>query len=80
VFVAELDEAEHPGEETDRRRRSSLPELRTVETAYLSLDWHRAELPRRELTAWTTRGFDKRNAQAVRIDERQYAVAKSRLD
>ena len=80
VLLGDLLEAQHRGQESGRRRQIALPELRAVEAAHLMLGSHGAVVPGRERPAGRSGRLDERDAQPVRIDERQRALAEARLD
>ena len=58
----------------------ALPELRAVETAHLMFGLDGAVIPGRERPAGRAGRLDQRDAQSVRIDERQRPLAKPGLD
>ena len=74
------DEAEDLREHRGGGRGVALDDAGAVQAADLALDRYRAGLPRREAAADGGRRLDQRDAQAVRVDDRQRALAEPRLD
>ena len=74
------DEAEDLREHRGGGRGIALDDAGAVQAADLALDRHRAGLPRREAAPDGGRRLDQRDAQAVRVDDRQRALAEPRLD
>ena len=72
-------ETKHGGEKRRGECHITLEEPRGLETANLPLYGHRAAFPRREGASQRVCTFDEREAQPVRVDERQRAVSESLL-
>ena len=77
---ADVAEAEDVGQERRREREAVLPQPRALEAAHLALDGDRAVVPRRERPRQRVGRFDQRDAQAVRVDQRQRAAPEAELD
>ena len=79
VLAAQALEAEDVGQERLRDPGAPFPELRAIEPADLMPGRNRAAVPWRERALPSGRAFDEREAEAVRIDQRQDLVAEPRL-